>query len=131
MESEANHFPSPESCVMDHNYQDMTYDSVSQSQQFQRQSEQMQQHHQVHNLHVSPPAPPIKQPSPDVRIRTNKILTTQVFNVEANIGNSKTTRVSPLKHSNKVEDFKTNTTSDFFKIDTKMNSTDAYNLFMK
>ena len=48
--------------------------------------------------------------------------------MEANIGNNK---VSPLKHSNKVEDLKTRTTSDFFKIDTKMNSTDAYNLFMK
>ena len=90
-----------------------------------------QQYHQVHNLHVSPPAgAPIKQPSPDVRIRTNK-MTAHVFNVEANIGNSKTVKVSPLKHSNKVEDFKTNTASDFFKIDTKMNSTDAYNLFMK
>ena len=51
-----------------------------------------------------------------------------VFNVEANIGNK---LGSPLKHSNKVQDLKTNTTSDFFKVDTKMNSTDAYNLFMK
>ena len=97
-----NNFPSPESCVMDHNYQDLSYDSNSQRQ-------------------VAPHMTQVVKSG-------NKILTSNVFTVEANIGNKLS---SPLKHSNKVDDFKTNTTSDFFKIDTKMNSTDAYNLFMK
>ena len=105
-ESENNHFPSPESCVMDHNYQDLSYDSISQRQV----------------------APPMPMPMPQVVKSGNKIVTSNVFTVEANICNKLS---SPLKHSNKVDDFKTNTTSDFFKIDTKMNSTDAYNLFMK